>query len=42
MTDALGGEFGVLLKATHDEIAKAAGERIAMGIEKSPYGRSCH
>ena len=38
MTDALGGEFGVLLKATHDEIAKAAGERTAMGIEKIRTG----
>jgi PHP family Zn ribbon phosphoesterase len=38
LTDALGGEFNVLLSATHEEIAKIAGERVAVGIEKVRRG----
>lgn len=38
LTEALGGEFSVLLKATHDELAKVAGERIAVGVEKVRTG----
>lgn len=38
LTDALGGEFNVLLSATHEEIAKMAGERVAVGIEKVRSG----
>lgn len=38
LTDALGGEFSVLLSATHEEIAKLAGERVAVGIEKVRRG----
>lgn len=38
LTDALGGEFSVLLNATHEEIAKVAGERVAVGVEKVRRG----
>ncbi len=38
LTDALGGEFRVLLESTHEEIAKIAGERVAVGIEKVRAG----
>jgi len=38
LTDALGGEFNVLLAATREEIAKIAGERVAVGIEKVRNG----
>lgn len=38
LTDRLGGEFYVLLAATHKEIAAVAGERIAVGIEKVRSG----
>ncbi len=38
LTDALGGEFAVLLRATRDEIASVAGERVAVGIEKVRTG----
>lgn len=38
LTDALGGEFSVLLSASHDEIAKIAGERVAVGIQKVRKG----
>jgi PHP family Zn ribbon phosphoesterase len=38
LTDALGGEFAVLLSATHEDIARVAGERIAVGIEKVRSG----
>jgi PHP family Zn ribbon phosphoesterase len=38
LTDSLGGEFAVLLSATHEQIAKVAGERIAVGIEKVRRG----
>lgn len=38
LTDGLDGEFSVLLNSTHDEIAKIAGERIAVGVEKVRSG----
>ena len=38
LTDALGGEFSVLLKASIDEITKIAGERVAQGIDKVRRG----
>ncbi len=38
LTDALGGEFTVLLKAKHDDIAKIAGERVAVGVDKVRRG----
>ncbi len=38
ITDALGGEFNVLLHATIDEIAKIAGSRIAEGVDKVRRG----
>lgn len=38
LTDALGGEFNVLLHATHEDIEKTAGERVAVGIEKVRSG----
>jgi uncharacterized protein (TIGR00375 family) len=38
LTDALGGEFTVLLHSTHEDIAKIAGERVAAGIEKVRKG----
>ncbi len=38
LTDGLGGEFSVLLKATHAEIANIAGERVAVGIDKVRVG----
>jgi uncharacterized protein (TIGR00375 family) len=38
LTDALGGEFHVLLESTPKEIAKVAGERIAVGVEKVRKG----
>lgn len=38
LTDALSGEFTVLLTATHEDIAKIAGERVAVGIEKVRTG----
>lgn len=38
LTDALGGEFSVLLKASHEDIAKIAGERVAVGVEKVRKG----
>jgi PHP family Zn ribbon phosphoesterase len=34
LTSALGGEFGVLMHATPEEISKIAGTRVAAGIEK--------
>lgn len=38
LTDALGGEFAVLLGASHEDIAKIAGERVAVGVEKVRKG----
>jgi uncharacterized protein (TIGR00375 family) len=38
LVDALGGEFHVLLHATHEEIASIAGERVAVGIDKVRSG----
>ena len=38
LTDALSGEFNILLSATAEEIAKVAGERVAVGIEKVRNG----
>ncbi len=38
LTDALGGEFSVLLKAGHADIAKIAGERVAAGVDKVRAG----
>jgi uncharacterized protein (TIGR00375 family) len=38
LTDALGGEFNVLLNATHSEIANLVGERIAVGVDKVRSG----
>lgn len=38
LTDALGGEFSVLLSATHEDIARVAGERVAVGIDKVRSG----
>ena len=38
LTDALRGEFNVLLRSTMDEITKIAGERIAQGIDKVRRG----
>jgi uncharacterized protein (TIGR00375 family) len=38
LTDALGGEFAVLLRATHADIARIAGERVAAGIDKVRIG----
>ncbi len=38
LTDALGGEFNVLLSASAEEIAKIAGERVAVGVEKVRKG----
>ncbi len=38
LTDALGGEFNILLSVKHAEIAKIAGERIAVGIDKVRSG----
>lgn len=38
LTDALGGEFSVLLGSSRDDIAKIAGERVAVGIEKVRNG----
>jgi len=38
LTDALGGEFSVLLKAQHADIAKIAGERVAAGVDKVRNG----
>jgi PHP family Zn ribbon phosphoesterase len=38
LTDALGGEFSVLLKASHQDIAKIAGERVAVGVDKVRNG----
>ncbi len=38
LTDALAGEFSVLLSSAHDDIAKIAGERVAVGIEKVRSG----
>ena len=38
LTDALGGEFNVLLNAKHTEIAGVAGERIAVGVDKVRSG----
>jgi uncharacterized protein (TIGR00375 family) len=38
LTDALGGEFKVLLESTHEEIAAIAGARVAVGIEKVRSG----
>jgi uncharacterized protein (TIGR00375 family) len=38
LADALNGEFGVLLHASHGDIAKIAGERVAVGIEKVRKG----
>jgi uncharacterized protein (TIGR00375 family) len=38
LTDALDGEFSVLLRATHADIAKIAGERAAVGVDKVRNG----
>lgn len=38
LTEALGGEFSVLLSATHEDIAKIAGERVSVGVEKVRRG----
>jgi uncharacterized protein (TIGR00375 family) len=38
LTDELGGEFNILLKADHGDIAKIAGERVAAGIDKVRVG----
>ncbi len=38
VTDALGGEFAVLLEASTDAIAKIAGERVAQGVDKVRRG----
>jgi uncharacterized protein (TIGR00375 family) len=38
LTDALDGEFSVLMHAAHADIAKIVGERVAMGIEKVRSG----
>ena len=38
LTDALGGEFAVLLEASIEEIAKIAGDRVAQGIDKVRRG----
>lgn len=38
LTDALGGEFAVLMKSSHEDIAKIAGERVAVGVEKARRG----
>ena len=38
LTDALAGEFTVLLKADHGDIAKIAGERVAVGVDKVRKG----
>ncbi len=38
LTDALGGEFSVLLHSTMDEITKIAGDRVAQGIDKVRRG----
>lgn len=38
LTDALGGEFSVLMSAVHGDIATIAGKRIAVGIEKARNG----
>ena len=38
LTDALDGEFTVLLKSSHKDIAAIAGERVAVGVEKVRSG----
>lgn len=38
LTDSPGGEFTILLAASHDEIAGIAGERVAVGVEKVRRG----
>ncbi len=38
LTDALGGEFAVLLATSHNDIVKIAGERVAIGIDKVRKG----
>ena len=38
LTDALDSEFGVLLRAAHADIAKIAGERVAVGVDKVRNG----
>lgn len=38
LTDALGGEFSVLLRAPHTDIATIAGERVAAGVDKVRSG----
>lgn len=38
LTDVLGGEFSVLLRAPHADIAKIAGERVAVGVDKVRTG----
>ncbi|MBI3429246.1 MAG: DNA helicase UvrD [Actinobacteria bacterium] len=38
VTDALGGEFAVLLEASIEEITKIAGDRVAQGIDKVRRG----
>ncbi len=38
LTDAIGGEFEVLLKASKEDIVSVAGERIAVGVEKVRRG----
>lgn len=38
LTDELGGEFSVLLSTPHEDIARVAGERIAVGVDKVRMG----
>ncbi len=38
LTDALAGEFNVLLHAKHEDVANIAGERVAVGIDKVRSG----
>ncbi len=38
LTDELGSEFNVLFRATHEEIAAIAGERVAVGVDKVRSG----
>ncbi len=38
LTDTLGGEFSVLMNAKHIDIAKIAGERVAVGVDKVRMG----
>lgn len=38
LTDELGGEFNILLNAKKEDIAKVAGERVGVGVEKVRSG----